>query len=83
MLHSSPSAHSYQNISKPDHNNSISNYDDDHDDCLRNTEKDKLLPKSESHQIVSSSVIRYFTIFKRDVILIENITYNVYVLSLM
>ena len=80
MLHSSPSAHSYQNISKPDHNNSISNYDDDHDDCLRNTEKDKLLPKSESHQIVSSSVIRYFTIFKMNVILKENI---VYVLLLM
>ena len=69
MLHSSPSAHSYQNICKSNHNNSISSNDDDHDDGLRNTEKDKLLPTSEIHQIVPSSVIRYFIILKMNVIL--------------
>ena len=78
MLHSSPSAHSYQNICKSDPNNSIISFDEDHDDGLRNTEKDKLLPTIQNHQIVPSSVIRYFAILRMNVILKENI--EIYIL---
>ena len=61
LVHSSPSAHSYHNGSKPSHN-SLDGVNDDQEDCLRYTEKDSLLPKNETRRISSSS-LRYFDIF--------------------